>query len=34
MKIERFLLALTLLNLVVLFLDLAYTIVGGWLPGP
>jgi hypothetical protein len=32
-KIERFLLALTLLNLVVLSLVLAYTIVGGWLPG-
>jgi hypothetical protein len=32
-KLYRFLLALTLLNIAVLLLDLAYTIVAGWLPG-
>ena len=34
MKLERFLLALTVANIVVLLLDLAYIVVGGWLPGP
>ena len=33
MKLERFLLALTVANIVVLLLDLAYIVVGGWLPG-
>ena len=33
MTIERFLLALTWLNLAVLILTLAYTVIGGWLPG-
>jgi hypothetical protein len=33
MMIQRLLLWLTWANLVVLLLTLAYTIVGGWLPG-
>lgn len=33
MKLERFLLALTVVNLVVLLLNLAYTVVHAWLPG-
>jgi len=32
MKLERFLLALGLANLVVLLLNLAYIIIAGWLP--
>jgi hypothetical protein len=34
MKLERVLIALTLVNLAVLALVLAYTVVGVWLPGP
>ena len=33
MTLERFLLALGLVNLVVLLLDLVYIVVAGWLPG-
>jgi len=33
MKLERFLLALGLINLAVLVLNLAYIVVAGWLPG-
>src|SRR5438876_7343478 len=33
MKIERFLVALTVANLVVLVLDLVYIVIAGWLPG-
>jgi hypothetical protein len=33
MTLERFLLALSLANLVVLLLVLAYTVIGIWVPG-
>ena len=33
MTLYRVLYGLTVLNIVILLLDLAYTIVGGWLPG-
>jgi len=33
MTLERFLLALGLINLVILGLNLAYIVVAGWLPG-
>ena len=33
MKLERFVLALGVINLVVLGLNLVYIIVAGWLPG-
>ena len=33
MNIERFLVALTVANLVVLVLDLVYIVIAGWLPG-
>jgi hypothetical protein len=33
MKLERFVLALGVINLAVLLLNLVYIIVAGWLPG-
>jgi hypothetical protein len=33
MKIERFLVALGLVNVAVLLINLAYLVVAGWLPG-
>jgi hypothetical protein len=33
MTLERFLLALGLVNVAVLLLNLAYIVVAGWLPG-